>query len=103
MFTPKLGDAYLVCRSSLCVPGNVPDTLVRRCRRQRAGAWHRRQHHDLQHRERGPAAPPAFRGAGTPGADLYADAGRSTLRALTRRVLRLAAGAAVDRAPDDAP
>ena len=99
--TRRLEDAYLVCRSSLCVPGDVPDTLVRRCGRQRAGAWHRRQHRDLQHRQRGPAASAAFRGAGTPGADLHPDAGRSTLRALPRQVLRLAAGCAVVRGHGD--
>ena len=101
---PSQGDSRMrtvVCRSSLCVPGHVPDTLVRRCGRQRAGAWHRRQHHDLQHRQRGPAASAAFRGAGTPGADLHPDAGRSTLRALPRQVLRLAAGCAVVRGHGD--
>ena len=99
----RLEDAYLLCRSSLCVPGHVPDTLVRRCRRQRAGAWHRRQHHDLQHRERGPAASAAVRGARTAGADLHPDTGRSTLRALPRQVLRLAAGCAVVRRDGDVP
>jgi len=98
-----LEDAYGVCRSSLCVPGGVSDTIVRRCRRRRAGAWHRRQHGDLQHRQRGPAASPAFRGAGTPGADLHQDAGRSTLRALPRQVLRLAAGCTVVRGDGDVP
>ena len=103
--TRRLEDAYLVCRSSLCVPGDVPDTLVRRCGRQRAGAWHRREHRDLQHRERGPAASAAFRGAGTPGADLHQDTGpgRWTLRALARQVLRLAAGCAVVRGHGDVP
>ena len=31
--------AHRVCRSSLCIPGSVPDTLVRGCGHQRAGAW----------------------------------------------------------------
>ena len=101
--TRRLEDAYGVCRSSLCGPGDGPDPLLRHRGHRRAGAWHRRQHGDLQHRQRGPAASPAFRGAGTPGADLHQDAGRPTLRALPRQVLRLAAGCAVVRGDGDVP
>ncbi|MET0212208.1 MAG: ABC transporter permease [Vicinamibacterales bacterium] len=69
MATTRPENACLVCRSSSCPPGGVPDAIVRCCGRLRASAWHRREHCDLRHRQRRPAASAAVRGAGTPGAD----------------------------------
>ena len=61
----RLQRAHVHVRSPIRLPGSVPRPRIRTRGRHRAGARHRRQHRDFQHRQCRAAAAAAFRGTGS--------------------------------------